>query len=483
MRKSGLGVRDECFRHTGEVRAHYILLGWAGTGPDVGFALVSRPTGFDKCESLNAEASCELTLPAMPDPYQDVSEKLGTIRAPINQLLAGALRAEKALKASVDKAKKLSEKASAKAMKAKVAEPSTATLPLFDQGINHATPILQHKLADLTKAESPAEPDLSRPFIVRVEDWVASALQEKTALRVAVDDFKTQFDLMRAQQKGSRASKALDLDAADVRFDFGLEVGKMFKRGSVVGKDALEACAQQQIILSVFGIDATYDKVSSECAGMACVRLNTAGARCVMITCAVQLVGYMQRKGVEGVITTSRMSGFFRSLGISAIADFKASCSLETATVGPGDALYLPPGAIVAELCHTCNIGLRWPIIVHGSVSPSIGLAFQRRQEELEKLKGMTDKESLRASLSSEAAVVAAIMDAMSKKHEDPPADSRSDVVPPALESSEQEESEKTEAPSEPKESEKTEAPAADPKESSPGGAPPEASNAAPGAP
>ncbi|CAE7880224.1 unnamed protein product, partial [Symbiodinium necroappetens] len=393
----------------------------------------------------------------------DVSEKLGAIRAPISQLLAGALRAEKALKASVEKAKKMTEKASAKALKAKAADPPTATLPLFDQGITHATPILQHKLGDLIKAENPTALDLTRPFIVRVEDWVASALQEKTALRVAVDDFKTQFDLMRAQQKGSRASKALNLDAAAVGFDFGLEVAKMFKRGSVVDKDALAACLQQQIMLSVFGIDATYDKVSSECAGMACVRFNIAGTRCVMITCAVQLVGYMQRKGVEGIITTSRMSGFFRSLGLSAIADYKASCSLETATVGPGDALYLPPGAIVAELCHTCNIGLRWPIIVHGSASASVGLAFQRRHEELEKLKGMTDKESLKASLASEAEVVAAIVDAMSKKHADPPATSGSvDVaqvpLPPALESSES------------KEPEKIEPPAAEPKESSPGG-------------
>ena len=397
----------------------------------------------------------------MPDPYQDVSEKLGAIRAPISQLLAGALRAEKALKASVEKAKKMTEKASAKALKAKAADPPTATLPLFDQGITHATPILQHKLGDLTKAENPTALDLTRPFILRVEDWVASALQEKTALRVAVDDFKTQFDLMRAQQKGSRGSKALNLDPADVRFDFGLEAGKTFRRGSVVNPDALAGCARQQIMLSVFGIDAMYDKVSSECAGMACVRFNTVGTRCVMITCAVQLVGYMQRKGVEGVITTSRMSGFFRSLGLSAIADFKASCSLETATVGPGDALYLPPGAIVAELCHTCNIGLRWPIVVHGSVSPSVGLAFQRRHEELEKLKGMADKETLRASLASEAEVVAAIMDAMSQKNHDGSADSGAVA-----------------SPSEPKESDKSELPAAEPKESSKASA--EASNAAP---
>ena len=95
----------------------------------------------------------------------------------------------------------------------------------------------------------------------------------------------------------------------------------------------------------------------------------------------MQVVAYMQRKGVGGAINTPRMASFFRSTGAGTIIEFQSQCTLHSGTLAAGDVLYQPTGSVVGEMCHTTNVGFRFPVVVHGV--PNIIPTFNRRRDEL----------------------------------------------------------------------------------------------------
>ena len=128
--------------------------------------------------------------------------------------------------------------------------------------------IISHSLEAFAKLGQPTVPGLTRPFIARNDDWCSSAKQDQSALRVALGEFEASFDVVRAQQRGARASKTVRLDPAKTPFDFGLEVQKLFKGSgqSIIMQDQLPDAVKQQIVLSMFGMDHASDKVASESA-------------------------------------------------------------------------------------------------------------------------------------------------------------------------------------------------------------------------
>eukprot|EP00971_Amphidinium_carterae_P207285 4112377-Amphidinium_carterae.1 len=50
---------------------------------------------------------------------------------------------------------------------------------------------------------------------------------------------------------------------------------------------------------SIFGIDINYDKITAESMCAPCCRLTLKGSRKVILTDALQLLGFMQRKNVQ----------------------------------------------------------------------------------------------------------------------------------------------------------------------------------------
>ena len=147
----------------------------------------------------------------------------------------------------------------------------------------------------------------------------------------------------------------------------------------------------------------------------------------VIVADSLQLSSYIQRKGVEGLTTAARMGRFFRSMGLGTVADFTSSCTLESGTDGLGDLLYVPAGAIIGELCHTCSIGLRWPVFVRGIASPNISLSCQRRRDELEKVVQMTDTAATKTAIEQEMAVLDGVIEAAKA---DPPTSTLAALTP-----------------------------------------------------
>ena len=167
-------------------------------------------------------------------------------------------------------------------------------------------------------------------------------------------------------------------------FDFAAKAHLLFKDvEGFTAHEKLSDAVKDELLVSFFGLDQGYDKVACESASMPCVRYNLLGARSVVIADALQVIGYMQRKGVAGNINMARMASFFRSVGATTLADFQAQCTLEQATVGPGDLLYLPTGAVVSELARACNVGLRVPLVVDGKANPNARGTFARRREDI----------------------------------------------------------------------------------------------------
>ena len=139
------------------------------------------------------------------------------------------------------------------------------------------------------------------------------------------------------------------------------------------------------------------------------------GTRTVVIADTLQVVGFMQRKGVSGVMTSARICSFVRSLGAASLEELKGECNLFTATISPGDVLYVPAGAVVGELCRDCNVGLRFPVILHGSVNAAIALTYRRRKDELEATIQTAGSESdaMKTKLSPELAVLDELLTAV----------------------------------------------------------------------
>ncbi|CAE7356515.1 unnamed protein product [Symbiodinium sp. CCMP2592] len=331
-------------------------------------------------------------FPAMIEDYnkcteqehlKDVSAALAAVREPISQLLAGALRAEKSLKTALTQQQKVAAQKHAKAQKALAANTSQG-LAIFDQGVANASAIPVFKADALGQGDN--VPDLSKPFLVHIDEWVAEINQESSVTRQKVDAFKVMFDTLRAQAKGGRASKLMKelLSDKEAEVDFEAKVNALLKNVSgLVKTSKLSKPIQDVMAVSVFGMDQGYDKVSCESASMACVRFNVSGTRSVVVAHTLEVIGYMQRKGVTGSISVARMASFFRSLSATTISDFQAQCTLQQATVGAGDVLYLPAGAVLAELARACNIGLRVPLVVNATAHPNVAMTFARRRDEI----------------------------------------------------------------------------------------------------
>lgn len=328
-----------------------------------------------------------------------MSQKISEVRSPIAELLSTALRAEKAIKAGIDRAKKAAAKKEQDEQKARKATEQAGVIALYDEGVAMATPIPAVDLA------ARGDLDLARPFIVKANDWVSRATKEQSPMGLEISNFATSFDAMRAKQKGARASKAVECTGGD--FDFGSLVQALFKEGSLVADQNIGEHLKKQLASSPFGIDQSYDRVSCECCSMSSIRLTLSGTRSVVVADTLQLVGFMRAKGVTGTLTTPRVCSFFRSCSTPMLTELKDQCSIYAATVGPGDVIYVPAGAVIGELCRSVNVGLRRPVVVHGSVSPTIALTFQRRKEELEGMvSAASQSDPIRAKCAPEIAVV-----------------------------------------------------------------------------
>ena len=336
-----------------------------------------------------------------------MTESISGVRGPIGQLLAAAVRAEKSLKSGQDRAKKLAEKKATDQRKGGQGE-ATNSLPLFDQGANAAAEIPRLNLADCLKAESPVKADLSCPFVVQVNAWCKEAQKEGSPARLQIDEFKTSFDSMRQTQKGARGSKALENGAGrSGDFNFTALVASLLQpTGAHLPVSEVPGPVQKQMRISIFGVDKGYDKVSTECASMACVRLSLEGTRSVVIGDSLQVVGFMQRKGITGSITTARFTSFFRSMGVAVLKEFLGECTLHAGTIAAGDLLYLPAGAIVAELCQDCVIGLRWPVVARSAADKNMVATFRRRKEEAEQQRAAAEQEEMKARLEAEIELV-----------------------------------------------------------------------------
>lgn len=337
-----------------------------------------------------------------------MTQKISDVRMPIAELLSTALRAEKAIKAGIDRAKKAAEKKQKDEQKAAKATEAAGAIALYDQGVAMATAIPQVNLKDVASNGQ----DLACPFIVKANDWVSAAMKEQSPLRLEINNFCVSFDDMRSKQKGARASKAVECHGGD--FALANVASSLFKAGDLAAAEKFGANLKRQMVTSIFGIDQNYDKVSCECCPMSSLRLTLEGARTVVVADTLQLVGFMQRKGITGAISTPRLCSFFRSLSATTLNELKEQCTIFAATVGVGDVIYVPAGAVVGELTRAKNIGLRHPVVVHGSASPTISLTFQRRKDELEsQVQAAGQNDPIRAKLTPEIKVVEDLMTAV----------------------------------------------------------------------
>ena len=126
-----------------------------------------------------------------------MSAALAAVRGPLAQLLTGATCAEKGLKTALDKANKRQEPGQGgESQQCR----GFAGCALFDQGAACASAIPFYKMSDFSKAD-PAQPDLAKPFIVHIDEWVAEAMQEQGGTRQCVDAFRLSFDKVRAQHQ------------------------------------------------------------------------------------------------------------------------------------------------------------------------------------------------------------------------------------------------------------------------------------------
>ena len=90
------------------------------------------------------------------------------------------------------------------------------------------------------------------------------------------------------------------------------------------------------------------------------MRLSFEGARTVVITDHRQLLGFMQRKNVQGRISQGRLLSFFKAMNLATLTEYAKECMLWGVTLGPHELVHLPFNAVVAESVSATTIGLRW---------------------------------------------------------------------------------------------------------------------------
>ena len=311
---------------------------------------------------------------------QEVTAEIVAIRAPMTQLLAATSRADKAVKSAVEQLKKQTAKQQADASKPKkAAGQAAAQVPVFDQGVAGATAV-QRVAADCSF-------DMSKPFSLDCSSWVSELMKDGAKCRQCVDSFRDSFNDARKKSKGARVSKAVE--DSEVLAALQSKVDDLFlKSGRVVARDSMTKQLQDALQVSLFGIDASYDKVSGEFLGCAVARLFVEGTRTVVMTEVLQLQGFMQRKGIAGLITLAKMSAFFRAMNVAMIQDYQKECVLWSCTMGPGDFLYVPYGFVQAELVQQPTVGVRVPLVCKHSAHENSSLCLSKRKADCERQLG-----------------------------------------------------------------------------------------------
>ncbi|CAK9001116.1 unnamed protein product [Durusdinium trenchii] len=307
----------------------------------------------------------------------EVTAEIVAIRAPMTQLLAATSRADKAVKSAVEQLKKQTAKQQADASKPKKpAGQAAAQVPVFDQGVAGATAV-QRVAADCSF-------DMSKPFSLDCSSWVSELMKDGAKCRQCVDSFRDSFNDARKKSKGARVSKAVE--DSEVLAALQSKVDDLFlKSGRVVARDSMTKQLQDALQVSLFGIDASYDKVSGEFLGCAVARLSVEGTRTVVMTEVLQLQGFMQRKGIAGLITLAKMSAFFRAMNVAMIQDYQKECVLWSCTMGPGDFLYVPYGFVQAELVQQPTVGVRVPLVCKHSAHENSSLCLSKRKADCER--------------------------------------------------------------------------------------------------
>lgn len=286
--------------------------------------------------------------------------------------MAQATKAEKGLKSAKEQLRRAAAKSAAK--------PKTQDIqskPLFDQGASVAKQVCRFDLTAL----KPDDLDFTRPFVISAGSWTPDAL---SSVKTDLDSFKVSMDIGRKETPHIRASKALE-HHDPAAFDIHAKVEALFKdSGALVTCLAANSSLSKQVVPTLFGIDVGYDKVSMEAAGLACFRLTVEGTRSVVMTSSQQLIGFMHRKGVSGVIPTGRQANFLRCMSASVIQDYVQECELFASTLHAGDLLYTPYGFTQGELVQTLTYGIRIPGIVKHDKDATAVVAVKRRLQEAE---------------------------------------------------------------------------------------------------
>ncbi|CAE7285935.1 unnamed protein product [Symbiodinium sp. CCMP2456] len=342
-----------------------------------------------------------------PQHVKDVSTMLTDYKAPLQQLLQGATKAERSIKAAREQLKRASAKQAAQESKKGQANAKASESPaLFDQGVAAAKQIQIFEPGDIGSGKI----DFKIPFIVRA----ASIVKDVSAgVESEHDGFKTSFNIGRANSKGMRASKQIsEAGGGDV---FVKKLQDVFKDSEKLQMQAGKHDGlKKHMVTSSFGIDVGYDKVSCEPAFMSAFRLTLEGTRTVVMTDWLQLIGFMQRQGVALPIPPVRQAAFLRSMSPEMLKQYVEEASLWTSTLGAGDLIYVPFGFLTGELCTVLTFGLRLPLIVKATADPNLMGSIDKKLTEVEQTLASAKEDAAKARLTIEVSCLRELSKAMS---------------------------------------------------------------------
>ena len=343
---------------------------------------------------------------------EEVTLEITAIRNPMNQLLSATLKADKAVKSAIEQLKKQAAKQQADASKAKKASggQGPTQLALYDQGTSGAT-VIPRVAADHRF-------DLSKPFTVDCSSWASDIMKDGEKFRHEVDGFRDSFNDTRKKTKGVRVSRAfVDASIPTVLED---KLEGMFKNsGHVIPHSDLPQSLQDSLKTSLFAIDAGYDKVSAEFLGCATARLCIEGTRAVIMTEAMQLQGFMERKGIAGPIGLPKMSAFFRSMNVPLITEYQKECAMWSCTVAAGDLLFTPYGFVQGELVQQATIGCRVPLVCKHAAHENGTVAVKKRKEDVDRSVGEGGTPEAIEKMKQESSLLSDLSKAMSGGEEE----------------------------------------------------------------
>ena len=287
----------------------------------------------------------------------------------------------------------------------KGAQSATPVVALFDQGVAVGRQIKRVALDKIADADL----DFKVPFIIEAPNLVKDVT---AAYASELDGFKASFDICRKDQKLARASKGL---APDLESDITVapKVLQMLK-GGVLPAEKMGDTLKKATLLSVFAIDVAYDKVSAEPALVAAVRLTMAGTRAVVVTDWLQLLGFCQRKGMQGPFPVARLAAFLRSMNAEMLAAYADECGLRATTLDVGDMLFTPFGAVVGEKVSTLSQGVRLPVWIDASKDPNLLNALNKKLQDVEQGQLTAKDDAMKSRLASELQLLTAFKQALS---------------------------------------------------------------------